>query len=94
MENRIEKDSFGPIEVPADRLWGAQTQRSLHHFHISSERMAPARDVEVVQGALGLRAPQAVARHLDRAEAVLLNPVFHKRFLCLTARVESRKSRL
>ena len=26
---RIERDTFGPIEVPADRLWGAQTQRSL-----------------------------------------------------------------
>jgi fumarate hydratase class II len=41
IENRIEKDSFGPIEVAADRLWGAQTQRSLEHFHISTERMAP-----------------------------------------------------
>lgn len=41
MEHRIEKDSFGPIDVPADKLWGAQTQRSLHHFHISTERMAP-----------------------------------------------------
>jgi fumarate hydratase class II len=39
---RIEKDTFGPIEVPADRLWGAQTQRSLHHFKISGERMPPA----------------------------------------------------
>jgi fumarate hydratase, class II len=39
---RIEKDTFGPIEVPADRLWGAQTQRSLHHFHISTEKMPPA----------------------------------------------------
>ena len=36
---RIERDTFGDIEVPADRLWGAQTQRSLHHFHISTERM-------------------------------------------------------
>jgi fumarate hydratase class II len=41
MENRIEKDSFGPIAVPADQLWGAQTQRSLEHFAISTERMAP-----------------------------------------------------
>ena len=41
MDSRIEKDSFGPIEVAADRLWGAQTQRSLEHFHISTERMAP-----------------------------------------------------
>src|SRR5690242_7585931 len=39
---RIERDSFGPIEVPADRLWGAQTQRSLQHFAISGERMPPA----------------------------------------------------
>jgi fumarate hydratase class II len=36
---RIEKDTFGPIEVPADRLWGAQTQRSLEHFRISGERV-------------------------------------------------------
>ena len=36
---RIERDSFGPIEVPADRLWGAQTQRSLEHFRISTEKM-------------------------------------------------------
>jgi fumarate hydratase class II len=36
---RIEKDTFGPIEVPADRLWGAQTQRSLTNFKISGERM-------------------------------------------------------
>ena len=39
MTTRIEHDSFGTIEVPAERLWGAQTQRSLEHFHISSERM-------------------------------------------------------
>ena len=36
---RIEKDTFGPVEVPAGRLWGAQTQRSLEHFRISGERM-------------------------------------------------------
>jgi fumarate hydratase class II len=39
MATRIERDTFGPIEVPADRLWGAQTQRSLTHFKISGERM-------------------------------------------------------
>src|SRR5262249_37939180 len=37
--NRVEKDTFGPIEVPADRLWGAQTQRSLQNFKIGTERM-------------------------------------------------------
>jgi fumarate hydratase class II len=39
MKTRIERDTFGPIEVPAERLWGAQTERSLHHFHISTEKM-------------------------------------------------------
>jgi len=38
---RIETDSFGPIEVPADRYWGAQTQRSLQNFRIGGERMPP-----------------------------------------------------
>ena len=36
---RQEKDSFGPIDVPADRLWGAQTERSRRFFRISSERI-------------------------------------------------------
>jgi fumarate hydratase, class II len=36
---RIESDSMGEIEVPADRYWGAQTQRSLHHFDIGTETM-------------------------------------------------------
>jgi fumarate hydratase class II len=34
---RTEADSFGPIEVPADKLWGAQTQRSLEHFSIGQD---------------------------------------------------------
>jgi len=38
-DTRIEHDSFGPVEVPAERLWGAQTQRSLEHFRISNERI-------------------------------------------------------
>jgi len=51
-ERRTETDSMGPIEVPADRYWGAQTQRSLEHFPIgdpSSERMP----IEVIR-AMGL----------------------------------------
>src|SRR5690606_35780300 len=35
--SRIETDSMGTIEVPGDRYWGAQTQRSLHHFSIGRE---------------------------------------------------------
>ncbi|MEM7041861.1 MAG: class II fumarate hydratase [Pseudomonadota bacterium] len=39
---RTESDTFGPVEVAADRYWGAQTQRSLQNFKISSETMPPA----------------------------------------------------
>jgi fumarate hydratase class II len=73
MESRIEKDSFGPIEVPAAHLWGAQTQRSLHHFHISTERMAPELIAALAQVK---RAAAAVNRSLgllkaDQADAIL-----------------------
>jgi len=36
---RIEHDTMGAVEVPADKLWGAQTQRSLHHFRFPGETM-------------------------------------------------------
>lgn len=39
LASRIETDSFGPIEVPNDKLWGAQTQRSLQNFRIGGQRM-------------------------------------------------------
>ena len=39
MEYRTEKDSMGQINVPADRYWGAQTERSLHNFSIGTEKM-------------------------------------------------------
>ena len=38
MTTRLERDTFGPIDVPADKLWGAQTQRSLQNFDISGEQ--------------------------------------------------------
>jgi len=41
-KTRVERDTFGPLEVPAERLWGAQTQRSLQNFKISGERMPSA----------------------------------------------------
>ena len=44
-KTRTETDSMGPMEVPADRYWGAQTQRSLHHFSIGEDRMP----VEIVR---------------------------------------------
>ncbi|NNN04173.1 MAG: class II fumarate hydratase [Acidimicrobiaceae bacterium] len=42
MEYRTESDTMGTIEVPAAHYWGAQTERSLHHFAISHETMPPA----------------------------------------------------
>src|SRR5204863_3443758 len=48
-KTRTESDSMGAIEVRADRYWGAQTERSLHHFRIGDDRMP----VEAVR-ALGL----------------------------------------
>src|SRR5690606_30276106 len=36
--SRTETDSMGPIEVASDRYWGAQTERSLHHFDIGDDR--------------------------------------------------------
>ncbi len=38
-ESRIESDSMGEIEVPANKYWGAQTERSLHHFNIGKDLM-------------------------------------------------------
>ena len=42
MSIRIESDTMGTIEVPSDRYWGAQTQRSLHHFEIGTDTMPVA----------------------------------------------------
>ena len=39
---RVESDSMGQVKVPAERLWGSQTQRSLQHFSIGSARMPKA----------------------------------------------------
>jgi fumarate hydratase, class II len=39
---RIESDTMGTIEVPSEHYWGAQTERSLHHFAISDQTMPPA----------------------------------------------------
>jgi fumarate hydratase class II len=61
---RIEKDSFGPIEVPAERLWGAQTERSRRFFRISTERMPLA----VVYA---LAAIKKAAAHVNNALGLL-----------------------
>jgi fumarate hydratase, class II len=57
---RTEEDSMGPIEVPAGRYWGAQTQRSLHHFSIGEDRMP----VEVIR-AFGVLKKAAALTNLE-----------------------------
>lgn len=69
---RTERDSFGPVEVPADRLWGAQTQRSLQFFHISTERMP---DEIIFALAAAKRACAVVNRDLGLLEAAKANAV-------------------
>ena len=74
---RTETDSFGPIEVPAERYWGAQTERSLENFKIGGERMPAALIsalglekkaaalANMALGALDKRLGQAIVRAAD-----------------------------
>jgi fumarate hydratase class II len=73
-KTRIETDTFGPIEVPADRYWGAQTERSRRNFRIGEERMPQplihalgtikraAAEVNQELGSLDARRATAIAR--------------------------------
>jgi fumarate hydratase class II len=85
---RSEKDSFGPVDVPAERLWGAQTERSRRFFRISSERMPLAvvhalalvkRSAARVNASLGLleaKKAEAIARAADEVLAGRLDEEF------------------
>ena len=77
---RREKDSMGAIDVPADKLWGAQTQRSLEHFRISTEKMPVSliyalaltkRAAAKVNQDLGLLAAEKAKAIIDAADEVL-----------------------
>ena len=59
MSTRTERDSFGPIEVPADKLWGAQTQRSLQNFDISGERQPR----EIIRALAQVKRASAAVNH-------------------------------
>jgi len=58
---RIESDSLGKVNVPADRLWGAQTQRSLEHFSIGKDLMPR----EMITAYATLKKGAAIANHAD-----------------------------
>ena len=56
---RVERDTFGPIDVPADKLWGAQTQRSLQNFDISGEQQPR----EIIKALAQVKRASAVVNH-------------------------------
>ncbi len=73
MEYRVEKDTIGEIQVPADKLWGAQTQRSKENFKIGGEKMP----VEVIYAFAMLKKAAALANEqlgklsADKADAIV-----------------------
>jgi fumarate hydratase class II len=69
---RVEHDTFGAVNVPAEHLWGAQTQRSLEHFAISTERMP---EELIVALAEVKRACAVVNRDLGRLDKVKANAI-------------------
>ena len=72
MSTRTETDSFGPLEVPSDKYWGAQTQRSLGNFKIGIETMPPAliRALGIVKKAAAL-----TNKDLDNLESNLADAI-------------------
>jgi fumarate hydratase class II len=72
MSTRVERDTLGEVEVPANRYWGAQTQRSLENFRIGGHRFAPSviRALGAVKMA-GARVNLRLAK-LDRGRADLI----------------------
>lgn len=75
MEYRIEHDSLGEMKVPADRLWGAQTQRSLENFPIGNDRMP----IEIIRAFAVLKKAAALANRdlgkLDERRCALIAEV-------------------
>jgi len=66
---RIEKDSFGEIQVPAEAYWGAQTQRSLTNFKISGERMPQGLIIALAQVKRAAAQVNLGLKQLDEAKA-------------------------
>ena len=70
---RTETDSMGPIEVPDDRYWGAQTQRSLHHFSIGDDRMPDPviRGMAILKKAAALTNRELAKLADDKADLII-----------------------
>ncbi len=87
MTTRTEHDTFGPIDVPANKLWGAQTQRSLQNFDISGELMPVEiihalaqikRSCSVVNHALGLQSEAITHAIVAAADEVIAGQHAHE----------------
>ncbi|PLR90582.1 class II fumarate hydratase [Bacillus halotolerans] len=78
MNYRIEKDTFGEIKVPADKFWGAQTQRSRENFKIGSEKMP----IRIVKAFAILKRSTAIANNrlgnLDNEKTEVITAVCDK----------------
>ncbi|NLJ52666.1 MAG: class II fumarate hydratase [Intrasporangiaceae bacterium] len=77
---RVERDTLGPVEVPADRLWGAQTERSFENFDISGERQPDEiiralaivkRSSAIINARLGVLSPEKADAIVAAADEVL-----------------------
>src|SRR3979409_777371 len=87
-KTRSETDTFGKIEVPAARYWGAQTERSRQNFRLGTERMPPpvtraralvkrvAAEVNLELGLLDRRRMRAIVRAADEVIAGRLDDNF------------------
>lgn len=85
---RTETDSMGAVQVPADRYWGAQTQRSLHHFSIGDDRMPKelcraygivkkaAAEINLADGQLAPEKAAAIIRAADEVISGVLDTHF------------------
>ena len=60
MNYRIERDTMGEVRVPADKLWGAQTERSRNNFRIGQEGSMPQ---EIIEAFALLKKAAAYANH-------------------------------
>jgi fumarate hydratase class II len=72
MQYRVEKDTIGEIRVPADKMWGAQTQRSFENFRIGTERMP----IEIIHALAMIKRSAAVVNRdlgkLDESKAAAI----------------------
>ncbi|SMX34658.1 class II fumarate hydratase [Actibacterium lipolyticum] len=72
-QTRTETDSFGPLEVPADKYWGAQTQRSIINFPIGWEKqpVAIVRALGVIKQACAMANKESGKLDADKADAII-----------------------